>query len=284
MQISRRSRNKFADLCAAHGTVSRIAEAYSNYDFELPHDFEPVEGGMRRSVCAAAEAGVDFDDPQVAHRLVRVYVDGIEDWGQRNTMFSTDADEDPLVDEGRALVRSLQRDGAGVDDSGNLVLGASAPVLAVERFDRLSEPAVLLQHLERIQAGIDRDPAAAIESAKGLTESVFKFVLDDYSVTYSPRASLGDLYKLVSVELALSREAVPSSAKGSQAAHKVLSNLTTAVQSLAELRNVLGLGHGKTTTSPAHARHARLAANSARAVSEFVLETWHERQRASAVA
>ena len=70
-----------------------------------------------------------------------------------------------------------------------------------------------------------------------------------------------DLYKLVAKELRLSPEAVPANAKGSAAAHRVLQNIGTAVQGLANLRNELGLGHGRTAPSPALARHARLAAN-----------------------
>jgi Abortive infection C-terminus len=56
-----------------------------------------------------------------------------------------------------------------------------------------------------------------------------------------------------------SAHSVPGSAKGSEAAHRVLQNLSTAVQSLAELRNQLGIGHGREKLSPAFARHARLA-------------------------
>lgn len=260
-----------------------IEQVYEAHGFEGPAGFEPVEGGMRRSLCDAAEAGHDFTNDAVGRRLLQVYLDAIDDWGRRDTSFSPPKDgEDPLVPDARALLRSLQRDGAPVDDDANLVLGAAAPVLAIERFDRLGEPRVLLEHLSRIEAGIASDPAAAIGSAKELTESVFKFVLDDYGVTYQPGASLTDLYKLVAGELGLSREAVPLSAKGSRASHKVLQNFSTAVQCLAELRNELGLGHGGTVPSPALGRHARLAANAARTVAEFVLETWHERRREAA--
>jgi Abortive infection C-terminus len=169
-------------------------------------------------------------------------------------------------DDARALVRSLQQDGAPVDDEGALAFGSGPAVLPVEQFDRLEEPRVLLQHLERINDGILRDPAAAIGAAKELVESTCKFILRDYAVPYDEReVSLTDLYKLVAEQLRLTREAVPASAKGSRASHRVLQNLATAVQSLAELRNALGVGHGRTAPSPALARHARLAANSARA-------------------
>jgi hypothetical protein len=77
----------------------------------------------------------------------------------------------PLLEDARALVRALHQDGAPVDDDGKLVFGSAPPVLPVERFDRLDEPRVLLQHLERIDAGIQKDPAAAIGAAKELVES-----------------------------------------------------------------------------------------------------------------
>jgi hypothetical protein len=281
VQLSRRSQQKFADMAASLGTVRSIEDVYEAHGFVLPAGFEATEGRARRSVCEAAEAGIDLSDSTVSDRLLRVYLDAIDDWGRRGAPLFGPADpnEDPLLPDARALLRSLQRDGGPVDDEGNLVLGAAAPTLAVEQFDRLSEPRVLLEHLGRIEAGIAADPAAAIGSAKELVESAFKFVLDDYGVEYARTASLTDLYKLVAKELRLSRESVPTSAKGSAAAHRVLQNLATSVQGLAELRNELGLGHGRTAPSPALARHARLAANSARAVVEFVLETWHERKR-----
>jgi hypothetical protein len=223
---------------------------------------------------------VELDEPVTQRRLLDVYLDGIEEWGRatEQTWGLPHEYDDDLVPEARDLVRSLQRDGLPVTEAGALAVGAAR--LEVARFERLGEPRVLLEHLARIDAGIATDPAAAIASAKELVESACKFVLDDYSVRYDRGSSLPDLYKAVAKELRLSRESVPDSARGSHAAHRVLQNLMTAVQGLAELRNELGLGHGRTTASPALARHARLAANSARAVVEFVLDTWHARREA----
>jgi hypothetical protein len=48
---------------------------------------------------------------------------------------------------------------------------------------------------------------------------------------------------------------------------------------LAELRNTLGRGHGRTTPSPALERHARLAFNAAVALTELLFDTWQERER-----
>lgn len=276
MQISRRSRQKFADLAAAHGTVRTIEEAYAVEGFALPPAFQVPEVGQRRAVCAAAERDIDPADSETAERLLRVYLAGIDDWG-RQTGFMVDA---ALNDAGQALVAALQRDGVPIDDEGKRLFASPPPGLPLDQFARLEEPLVLIKHLERIQDGISRDPAAAIGSAKELVESTLKFVLDDFRVNYARNASLTDLYKLVAAELRLNREAVPESVKGSRASRQVLQSMTTAVQSLAELRNELGIGHGRTAPSPALGRHARLAANAARTVVEFVLETWHDRKAA----
>ncbi|MCP9486554.1 MAG: abortive infection family protein [Gaiellaceae bacterium MAG52_C11] len=205
-----------------------------------------------------------------------MYLDAIDSWGR-------DAD-DAFVPMAKDLIRSLQRDGIPVTDAGILTttpLGLSVPIT---EFHRLGDPRVVELHLERIASNIERDPPAAVGSAKELVESVCKFVLDDYTIDYQKDESLLDLYKKTAQALKLNREAVPGSAKGSQSAHRVLQNLATAVQSLAELRNELGLGHGKTAASPAFSRHARLAFNSSRAVAEFLLETWHFRRDSEAAA
>jgi|SRR5579872_4368451 len=145
-------------------------------------------------------------------------------------------------------------------------------------FKRLSEPAALEEHLKRIESGIEMDPALAIASSKELIESLCKQILEDYGPVYSDGAEVLELYKAAARTLQISAESVPTSAKGSQSAQRALKALVATVQSLAELRNELGLGHGRQKRSPALARHARLAATAARGVTEFVLETWQVRR------
>lgn len=254
---------------------------------EAERTLDPFDGtaeqqlfAARRELIIEAEETLDLSEPGMQQRLLAIYLHGIEDWGYASDSPIAEDGTIVLVSEGRALVRGLQVDGVPIAEDGTLVLGPTALQLTVARFERLDAPRVLLDHLARIDAGIAADPAAAIGSAKELIESVCKLVLDDYSVAYGRGDPLPDLYKRAAAQLGLVREAVPESAKGSAAAKKVLQNLMTTVQGLAEIRNELGLGHGRAVPSPALTRHARLAANSAITVVEFVLETWRSRKNA----
>jgi hypothetical protein len=151
------------------------------------------------------------------------------------------------------------------------------PPLALAQRPLLTDPTVLHEHLARIRVGLDGDPSAAIGSCKELVESLCKIILERSAVMYPPAEDLPGLYRLVADLLHLKADAVPASAKGSATAQRILRTLTTTVQSLAELRNELGLGHGRTAPSPALARHARLALNSTVTVTEFLLDTWQAR-------
>jgi hypothetical protein len=203
----------------------------------------------------------------------------------------------PDVDEARGLVKGfnelLATDGWELSEvaqlSGRPVFAAcrreayrgAAESLQSDGYERLKDPEALREHLRRIDRDLNSDPAGAIGSSKELVETVCKTILDDYGVEYRQGADAMDLYKLVQVELRLNVEAVEDSKKGSEASVKALRALITTIQSLAELRNELGLGHGRTRPSPALTRHARLAFNSAVAICEFLMDTWHDRRSRS---
>ena len=270
-RVSERSQIKFANLCASWGTLRTIGDAFEAHGFDLAPEGGRRRQGERRTLVARYHAGVDWTDPSANERVLRVYADFVDDNARPLG--------EPLPQPVQTLLRSLQRDGAPIDLEANIALGAAAISLPIERYDRLAEPRAVLEHLDRITAAISTDPAAVIGSAEELVETACKLILDDYGEAYEQRSEVLELYKATAKLLRLNREAVPDSAKGSQSAQRVLQNLATAVQGLAELRNELGLGHGRTKPSPALARHARLAANSARTVVEFLLDTWHERRQ-----
>jgi hypothetical protein len=151
------------------------------------------------------------------------------------------------------------------------------PELKLRERAVLTDPAVLEEHLARIRDGLTSDPAAAISSSKNLIESLFRIILDRAQIAYAAKEDIPQLYRKVAALLELRAESVPGSAKGSEASQQVLRTLVTTVQSLAELRNELGIGHGQSTRSVAVARHARLALNATVTIAEFVLDTWQAR-------
>jgi Abortive infection C-terminus len=131
-----------------------------------------------------------------------------------------------------------------------------------------------------MRTNIDRDTPAVIGAAKDLVESTCKLILDDRGIAYAAAAPLLDLYRAVALELRLSRDSVPANAKGSEAAQRALQGLVTTVQNLAELRNAIGVGHGRPQRVPALERHARLAMGASSTVADFLLSTWYARRDA----
>jgi hypothetical protein len=271
LRISRRTQLKFAEFATGHSTVGRIYNAFEAEGFAANPDQEDV-GGQRRTASEAFHSRIDLHSDRQNRKLLDVYLEALTSWLEPGAEMPKTA---------RELIRSLQRDGAPLDDTGRLAGPLPADgAIELGDFHLLRDPGVLEEHLDRMLANVERDTPAVIGAAKELVESVCKLVLDDYGVAYGSSATLPELYKAVSWELGLSRQAVPTSAKGSEAAQRVLQSMVTAVQNLAELRNALGVGHGRAQRVPALERHARLAMNASRTIAEFLLATWHERKGA----
>jgi hypothetical protein len=149
---------------------------------------------------------------------------------------------------------------------------------AIARQPLLTESGVLHEHLDRIKKSIANDPASAIASSKELLESLFKLILDQEGVEYPAKDDVPDLYKRVGEALKINAESVKGSSKASQTVQKIFRTLTTTVQAIAELRNEIGTGHGRTTASIATEAHARLALNSTVTIAEFLLDTLGQRK------
>lgn len=272
LRISRRTQLKFAEYATAFSTVNQIARTFEAEGFEANPNQTDI-GGARRTACESFHCLIDSHSTNHQRRLLNVYLDAIDSWGGRQ--------EDGSLARGALdVVRSLRRDGVPIDDKGQLTGPLPAGTdLELPDLAHLRDPGGLEEHLQRMASNLDHDTPAVIGSAKELLESVCKVILDEAQVTYSPNATLLELYRAVAAELRLARESVPQNAKGSEAAQRVLQGLVTAVQNLAELRNALGAGHGRAQRVPALERHARLAMNASHTVAAFLIATASERRR-----
>jgi len=130
------------------------------------------------------------------------------------------------------------------------------------------------KQIDRMNSNIETNPDLAIGTAKELVESLLKMIAD----TEDDKIELPKLQKLAMKQLSLVPEDIPEKAKGSEHMKVLLSNLTSIVHKLDEIRNLYGTGHGKhPRKSGLEPRHARLAVESAITFVNFTFETYNKR-------
>lgn len=231
--------------------------------------------GERRSLAERYQLGIDWSDETAGPRLLRIYSRALVEHARRP--------DGGWWRKWEPFVRGLEQAGFEIADDGRVTPAEERrPPLDFSNYHLLTDPALLQEKMSRIDALCDEHPDEAIGHAKELVEGVCKAILKAAGQD-DPKAhrNMHVLYQATAVELRIATESVPGSAKGSASAANVLKSLRTAVQGLIELRNELGGGHGKTERSVLRPRHAHLAADSARTVATFLLETWHDRARSS---
>lgn len=141
----------------------------------------------------------------------------------------------------------------------------------------------MAKEIERLENGIDRDPALAIGTAKELIETCCKTILNKRGVSFTKSEDLGELTKKLTKELQLVPEGISEEAKGADNIKLVLRNLTQLTNNLAQLRGLYGTGHGRDGNHRGlQPRHARLAVASAVAFIDFVSETYQHRESTGA--
>jgi hypothetical protein len=141
-----------------------------------------------------------------------------------------------------------------------------------------TDPGYVAQQITRMEAAVASDPALAIGTAKELVETCCKTILNARGVVFSRSADLPELAKMTIKELALTPSDIPDTAKAAETVKRLLSNLATITQGVAELRNQYGTGHGKAAGSKGLGpRHAKLAVGAASTLAVFLAETHNER-------
>lgn len=151
--------------------------------------------------------------------------------------------------------------------------GASTLQSIRRAFDRVDANYVL-QQITRMETAINDDPDLAIGTAKELVETCCKTILKERGAEIQGNPDLSQLVKQTARELALTPEDIPDESKAVETIRRLLSNLATITQGIAELRNHYGTGHGKAANMRGlQPRHARLAVGAASTLAVFLLET-----------
>lgn len=135
----------------------------------------------------------------------------------------------------------------------------------------------LAQQIQRMENSIQTDPSLAIGTAKELIETCCKTILAERGKPVSGTPDIPLLTKETFKELKLVPEGVEESAQGSNVIKRLLQNLGTIGNNLAELRGLYGTGHGKHgKVEELTPRHAKLAVGAASTLATFLFDTHKE--------
>lgn len=138
----------------------------------------------------------------------------------------------------------------------------------------------LAEQIRRMEASVETDPSLAIGTAKELIETCCKTILAERGKPVSGTPDVSTLTKETLKELKLVPEGVPDAARGAAVIKRLLSNLGTIGNGLAELRGLYGTGHGKHgSASGLGTRHAKLAVGAAATLTVFLFETHKETKK-----
>ncbi len=183
-----------------------------------------------------------------------------------------------LRNDGFELVEKTRMSGRPVY-VGRFVGLVQTPGLAAARETLAgTDPGYVAQQITRMESAVGNDPGLAIGTAKELVESCCKTILTERAVQFSKNADIPELVKLTARELDLTPADIPEQAKASDTIKRLLSNLASITQGVAELRNHYGTGHGKAAGAKGlQPRHARLAVGAASTLAVFLAETHNER-------
>lgn len=174
-----------------------------------------------------------------------------------------DAAATTLTEKCRSIATRLVAGGASLDP-----LKEHAKVLNANH---------LAEQIRRMEASIETDPSLAIGTAKELVETCCKTILAERGKPVVGTPDVSTLTKQTLRELKLVPEGVPDAVRGADVIKRLLSNLGTIGNGLAELRGLYGTGHGKHgSTTGLGVRHAKLAVGAAATLVVFLFETHKE--------
>lgn len=280
--ISMKTRQVFREYLV-NSTLREISDEFDAAGVPCHLEYQPPIGGQRRAIVEQYYHAVDWNDWRDVKRVLQVFEGVLARAREIEKLRAIDAathgasqlDAETLAI--KRMVDALARDGFQVIE-GKIITGSGLPALGdIKETAAAFDARHLADQIRRIEQSIDTDPALAIGTAKELIETCCKTILDERGKLVSGTPDMPTLTKETLKELKLVPEGIPDSARGADVIKRLLSNLGTIGNALAELRGLYGTGHGKHGRSTGlTARHAKLAVGAAATLATFLFETHKE--------
>ena len=275
--ISKKTLNELQEYMVDAYVLRTIEQEFDAADIECDERFQPMVSGERRTLIQKYYHTLDLTDRNDVRKILTLAASVLQSLQER---IETYPFVHPQYNEKAftTLTKFLRKDGFIYSD-GTISTAANAPGL--EMLSATAEEidaAYLKRQIDTMQSSVETHPGLAIGTAKELVETVCKTILDDRRIALSGKEDVLHLVKATCKELKLTREDIPDSAKATETIKRILSNLATLAQGVAELRNPYGTGHGRhAKTRGLQPRHARLAVGAAATLATFLYETHIEK-------
>jgi len=273
--VSIKTRQVFREYMV--GWVLReISDEFDAARIDCDLEFEPPVPGQRRTLIEQYYHSIDWTDWTDVKKVLQVF----ETVLHQSEQLAREPDEHwqkQRIKDFEKLCWCLQKDGFQWVD-GRIVFGAGMPMLIdIKETAADFDAKHMADQIRRMESCVELDPSLAIGTAKELVETCCKTILAERGKSIIGSPDVSSLTKETLKELKLVPEGIPDSARGADVIKRLLSNLGTIGNGLAELRGLYGTGHGKHgTVSGLTARHAKLAVGSATTLAVFLFETHQE--------
>jgi hypothetical protein len=178
-----------------------------------------------------------------------------------------------LVKDGWELREQMAISGRPVFAAARVVEVNAHTAEAVKVVTQSIDAEYVSRQVTRMQSALGSVPDVAIGTAKEFVETICKTILRERGLTLEPNEKMPRLVKQVAASLDLIPKEISGHPKVTETVKRLLSNLGTVSDGLAELRNLHGTGHGKdASTVGLELRHARLAVGAATTLAVFLWE------------
>jgi len=266
--ISKATRNEFREVLTGHVSreINMLFEAGGLTPLE---GYQPAVGGQRRGLVETYYANIDFASAADIRKLLITYEEIIEGL-QRGHEAAPNGTLQATI---KSLLRRMEREGFRYENGHFVSDALSVAIVAAPSLVKLTEESIQ-EHIEKARQKIaNGDSAGAIANAYTVVEEFLKQLLRKTGTAF--KESEGDiraLYKLLAVPLNLA----PKDDSLETHLKTILEGLQKQIGGLFEVANKASDRHARRYNPAPH--HAKLAANVAFTLCEFLLES-HEYQQ-----